>query len=118
VRLPQLRAAQGLPAGRAFRVNASCPNCGLKIETGDGAFLGPLVINYGVTVFGVVIPIIVLYAVGRLGPAATVSLALAAALLVPLLLYRLSWYWWLALYYFFLPQDVPYNLGDRPRDDE
>jgi uncharacterized protein (DUF983 family) len=78
--------------GRAFKVNGSCPGCGLRIETGEGAFLGPFVINYGVTVLGVVIPIILLYATGKLGPAAAMSLALAAALLVPLLLYRLSWY--------------------------
>lgn len=104
--------------GRPFKVNPSCPGCGLKIETGDGAFLGPFVVNYAVTVFGLVVPILVLYACGRLGAGATLALSLAAALLVPFLLYRISWYWWLALYYFFLPQDAPANLEGRPHDDE
>jgi uncharacterized protein (DUF983 family) len=104
--------------GRLFKVNEACPACGLKIETGDGAFLGPFVINYAITAFGAVVPILVLYAAGKLGPAATLALSLAAVLVLPPLLYRLSWGWWLALYYFFLPQDVPGNLEGRPRDDE
>jgi len=45
-------------------------------------------------------------------------LSIAAALVAPLLLYRLSWGWWLALYYFFLPGNLPGNLGGRPEDDE
>lgn len=101
-----------------FKVNESCPNCGLKIEKGDGAFLGPFVINYGITAFGVIIPIILLYAFGRLGAGPTLVLALAAALGAPLLLYRLSWGWWLMLYYFFLPDNLPGNLKGRPEDDE
>jgi uncharacterized protein (DUF983 family) len=101
-----------------FKVNPSCTNCGLRIETGDGAFLGPFVINYAITVFGLVVPVLVLYAAGKVGPVAALSLSLAAALLAPLALYRLSWGLWLALYYFFLPQDAPGNLGGRKPDDE
>jgi hypothetical protein len=101
-----------------FKVNPVCPVCGLKIEKGDGAFLGPFVINYGLTVFGIVIPIILLYATGRLGATATLSLAFVATFAAPLLLYRLSWGWWLALYYFFLPDNLPANLQGRQEDDE
>ena len=104
--------------GRLFSVNDSCPNCGLKIEKGEGTFLGPFVINYGVTAFGVIIPVIVLYALGKLGAAATLSLCFTAALAGPLLLYRLSWGWWLMLYYFFLPDNLPSNLEGRTEDDE
>jgi uncharacterized protein (DUF983 family) len=104
--------------GRMFKVNPSCPNCGLRIEVGDGAFLGPFVINYAITAFGIVVPLLVLYAAGKIDPIAALALSLVAALLVPLLLYRLSWYLWLALYYFFLPQDVPANLEGRAPDDE
>ena len=65
--------------GRLLKVNASCPVCGLRIERGDGEFLGPLVINYGLTAFGIVVPVIVLYAAGRLGGAATLLIAFAAS---------------------------------------
>ncbi len=104
--------------GRLFSVNDSCPNCGLKIEKGEGTFLGPFVINYGVTAFGVIIPVIILYALGKLGAAATLELCFSAALVAPLLLYRLSWGWWLMLYFFFLPDNLPANLEGRPEDDE
>ena len=103
--------------GRLLKVNASCPGCGLRIERGDGEFLGPLVINYGLTAFGIVVPVIVLYAAGRLGGAATLLIAFAASLAAPLLLYRLSWGWWLALYYLFLPGNLPANLEGRAEDD-
>jgi uncharacterized protein (DUF983 family) len=103
--------------GRLFKVNEACPVCGLKIENGDGAFLGPFVINYGVTVFGLIIPVILLYVSGRLGANSALAIALAAGLVVPLLLYRLSWAWWLMLYYFFLPFDLPANLDGRADDE-
>jgi uncharacterized protein (DUF983 family) len=104
--------------GSFFSVNDSCPSCGLRIEKGEGTFLGPFVINYGVTAFGVIIPVIVLYALGKLGAAATLTLCFAAAIVGPLLLYRLSWGWWLMLYYFFLPDNLPANLEGRSEDDE
>jgi len=104
--------------GRIFKVNESCPSCGLKIEKGDGAFLGPFVINYTVTAFGFIIPIVALYATGRIGPTATLLLALVSALVLPVLLYRLSWGWWLAVYYFFLPDNIPGNLDGRAEDDD
>jgi uncharacterized protein (DUF983 family) len=104
--------------GKLFSVNDTCPNCGLRIDKGEGTFLGPFVINYAVTAFGVIIPVIVLYALGKLGAATTLSLCFAAALVGPLLLYRLSWGWWLMLYYFFLPDNLPSNLEGRSEDDE
>jgi uncharacterized protein (DUF983 family) len=105
-------------AGRLFSVNETCGNCGLRIEKGEGTFLGPFVINYGLTAFGLIIPVIILYARGTLGAPATLSLCFAAALVAPLLLYRISWAWWLMLYYFFLPDNLPANLEGRPEDDE
>jgi uncharacterized protein (DUF983 family) len=104
--------------GRIFKVNESCPNCGLTIEKGDGAFLGPLVINYAVTAFGFIIPVILLHVTGKLGASATLALCFVGALAVPLLLYRLSWGWWLMLYYLFLPDNLPSNLEGRSGDDE
>jgi uncharacterized protein (DUF983 family) len=104
--------------GRLFKVNGSCPSCGLRIERGDGEFLGPFVINYAVTAFGLIVPILLLYAFGRLSAAAALSMALVAGLAAPLLMYRLSWAWWLTLYYFFLPDNLPGNLEGRPEDDD
>jgi len=104
--------------GKLFKVNERCPNCGLRIEKGEGTFLGPFAINYGIVSFGIIIPVILLFAAGRLGATATLSIALTAALLAPLLFYRLSWGLWLMLYYFFLPDNLPANLEGRLEDDE
>jgi uncharacterized protein (DUF983 family) len=104
--------------GRYFKVNESCPNCGLRIENGDGAFLGPFVVNYAVTAFGVIIPVILLYVTGRLGASVALPLCLVGALAVPILLYRVSWGWWLMLYYFFLPRNLPANLEGKEEDDQ
>jgi uncharacterized protein (DUF983 family) len=104
--------------GKRFGVNPSCPNCGLKFEKGDGAFLGPFVLNYGVTVFGFVLPIIAFAVAGKLSLPMTIAGAAVAAFLLPLVFYRWSWGWWLALYYFFLLDNLPANRGAAPEDDE
>jgi uncharacterized protein (DUF983 family) len=104
--------------GRIFKVNPNCTSCGLTIEKGDGAFLGPFVMNYAATAFGFIVPVIILFTLGRIGAAATLALCFVGALGLPLLLYRLSWGWWLMLYYFFLPDNLPANLEGRSEDDD
>ena len=106
-RCPNCGLATLFNPGRLFKVNETCPSCGLRIEKGDGAFLGPFVVNYGVTAFGVVIPVILLYVSGRMGAVATLVVCFAGALLMPILPYRLTWGWWLMLYYLFLPDNPP-----------
>jgi uncharacterized protein (DUF983 family) len=117
-RCPNCGAATLFAPGHFFKVNESCSNCSLKVEKGDGAFLGPFVINYAVTAFGVIIPVILLHVVGTLSATLTLVLCFIGALLVPVLLYRLSWGWWLMLYYLFLPDNLPANLDGRAEDDE
>lgn len=104
--------------GNRFKVNPVCPNCGLKIEKGEGAFLGPFVINYGVAVFGFVIPLIAICVHYNVGLALTITAGAVPAFVLPLVLYRLSWSWWLMVYYYFLPQNLPMNLGAEGEDDE
>jgi hypothetical protein len=104
--------------GSRFRVEETCPRCCLVVDAGGGSFLGPLAVNYGITVFGFVVPVIILYACGVLKVTPTLLLAGGGALLLPLLCYRLSWSWWLMVYYFVLTDNLPANRGDRPADDE
>ncbi len=104
--------------GKLFGVNPACPNCGLKFEKGEGAFLGPFVLNYGVTVFGFVLPIVAFAVAGKLSLPLTIAGAAIAAFLLPLAFYRWSWGWWVGLYYFFLLDNLPANRGDMPEDDE
>ena len=103
--------------GARFSINPQCPDCGLKFERGDGFFLGPFVINYTVTVIVFIIPLILLSVFGVIGSMAAIVLAGVAALLVPILLYRQSWSWWLMTYFYFLPQKLP-NNRENPHEDE
>ena len=85
-----------------------------------GHFLDPFVINYSVSAFWDRDPAHSSLHHGqdqrRCHGGSTQTFL--AAFLVPLLLYRLAWAWWLMIYYFFLPQNIPGNLEGRPDDDE
>jgi uncharacterized protein (DUF983 family) len=104
--------------GARFKINERCENCGLKFDRGDGFFLGPFVINYGVTAFGFIVPGLFLYISGVFSPMATIVTAVIGALVLPVLLYRLSWSWWLMLYFYFLPQKLPNNRDESHEDEE
>jgi uncharacterized protein (DUF983 family) len=101
-----------------FRINPSCPQCGLKFDRGDGFFLGPFIINYSVTVCTFVVPVILLYVFHVFGPRTTLVAAAVGTFGLPILLYRLSWSWWLMTYFFFLPQKLPANRGTDLEDEE
>jgi uncharacterized protein (DUF983 family) len=101
-----------------FKINEHCENCRLKFDRGDGFFLGPFVINYGVTAFGFILPVLFLDIFGVLGSVATIATAAVGAIVLPILLYRASWSWWLMLYFYFLPQKLPGNRDELREDEE
>lgn len=95
----------------SFAVNRRCPACGTGFDRGDGFYLGPWVLNYSVVVFGFVVPAIVLGAHGSLSWSAVLLAVLFGCVVLPALLYRATWSWWLMLYFFFLPGSLPANGG-------
>ena len=105
------------PSAR-FRINPRCPNCGLKFDRGDGFFLGPFVLNYSVTVFAFVAPVILLYFFRVIGPLTTLLAAGIGTFVLPILFYRASWSWWLMIYFYFLPEKLTNNRAGRGEDDE
>lgn len=107
VRCPNCGHAEIFEKGLQLKDN--CPLCFMRLQRGTGWFLGPMVINYGITVFGLVLPILTLGLLDLISIAWTIGGIGAATLIVPVLLYRWSWGAWLGLYYFFLPQELPAN---------
>jgi len=101
-----------------FRISPRCPNCGLKFDRGDGFFLGPFVLNYSVTVFAFVAPVILLYFFRVIGPTTTLIAAGLGTFVLPIVCYRASWSWWLMLYFYFLPEKLTNNRVDLEQDDE
>jgi len=104
--------------GTRITLNHECPDCGLKLDRGDGFFLGPLVINYTVTVGLFIVPVILLSISGVIGSTAAIALSGAFALVIPLLLYRTSWSWWLMTYFYFLPEKLPANRTETSDSNE
>ena len=90
-----------------LRLRESCPLCFMRLQRGTGWFLGPMVINYGITVFGLVIPILLLGLFGIIPLWWAVGGIAITTLVIPIALYRWSWGAWLGLYYFFLPHELP-----------
>lgn len=95
---------------RSFvRIHHSCPSCGMRLERGDGYFLGPLCINYGIVSLAYVVPLLLIGVAGWLPIQLALGLSLGGALLLPILLYRYSWSWWLMIYYTCLPDELHAN---------
>ena len=95
--------------GTLFELNNECPDCRLKFEKDDGFFLGAMSLNYGVTLVGYLVPVLVLWYYGVIGGRMAVGLAIGGSVVVPMLLYRSSRSWQLMLYYSFFPQHLPAN---------
>jgi uncharacterized protein (DUF983 family) len=96
--------------GRPFTLAGVCgAGCGLKLERDEGSFLGAMSLNYGVTVCGFLVPVLIAYLVGWFSGTTAAVLAGAGSVLFPILFYRSSRSWWLMNYYLVLPQHLPAN---------
>lgn len=117
-RCPNCGGRHLFKSGKPFELADACPDCGLKFEKDEGFFLGAMSLNYGVTLVCYLVPVLVLWLTGVIGPQLAVGLALAGSVLVPLLLYRSSRSWQLMLYYSFFPQHLPANRRELGAEDE
>jgi len=100
--------------GRGMRIVEHCPQCGMRWWR-DGFYLGALVVNYTVTVFGLLLIVALATLRGWLAPRFAIGLSLGIAIIFPWLFYKWSWSFWLASYYGVLPGELPANSGgDEP----
>ena len=84
----------------------------MQFERDEGFFLGSMSLNYGVTIFAFLVPVLLLYLTGILGGTVAAVMAGVGAIVFPILFYRSSRSWWLMSYYFCLPQHLPANRID------
>jgi hypothetical protein len=108
-RCPNCGAPTLFVAGSWFTIAPACADCGLKFERDEGSFLGAMSLNYGVTVCGFLVPVLVAYLAGLLAGRSAVILAGLGAVGFPILFYRSSRSWWLMNYYLVLPHHLPVN---------
>lgn len=102
-----------------MRINRRCPSCRIELNRGEGFFLGPMVLNYSIAVFGFVIPCVLLGAAGVLPWSVALGLAALGCVILPIVFYRVSWSLWLMLYFWLLPERLPANggpVGDEAED--
>jgi len=96
---------------KSLRVRRRCPTCGTGFDRADGFFLGPWVLNYTVAAFLFVLPSIVATTAGAISSTAALVLAAIGCTVVPLVLYRSTWSWWLMLFFLLQPGSLPANGG-------
>lgn len=102
-----------------FRLHYRCPHCAMKMARSDGFFLGAMVWNYGLTVFGCFPLLFALFFAGAYGTTVLALLCLGVGLLVPALIYPWAWSLWLMTYYLVLPHELPANAReDIPTDED
>ncbi|MEN9634580.1 MAG: hypothetical protein RL077_2984 [Verrucomicrobiota bacterium] len=102
-----------------FRINPRCDRCDFAFERQDdeGFFLGSMSLNYGVTIMGFLVPVMILAFFNVISVKAAIILASVGAVVFPALFYRSSRSWWLMNYYFFFPHHLPANGGDGRRGE-
>jgi hypothetical protein len=84
----------------------------MALQRGSGWWLGPLVINYGLVTFGLVLPLLALGLLDVIPLKPAIAAAVGCGMLVPLLIYRWTWGLWFLAYYLVLPQEIPANNID------
>ena len=92
-----------------FHLHHRCPQCALELARGDGFFLGAMVWNYGLIVFGCLPILVGLFFVGWINGTVLAVLSLSADLLLPVVLYPWAWSLWLMTYFLALPNELPAN---------
>lgn len=108
-RCPNCGAKSLFTPGRPFTLQAGCTSCALKFERDEGSFLGAMSLNYGVTVIGFLVPVLVCYLSGVCSGMTASVLAGVGAVGFPVLFYRSSRSWWLMNYYLVMLQHLPAN---------
>ena len=87
----------------------------MTLERGDGFYLGPLCINYGLGAFAYVTPVLLLGFIGIIPLKLALMISFFSTLLLPIFLYQWCWSLWLMVYYFCLPDELHAN---RPGDSD
>ena len=101
-----------------FQLERACSECGMRWDKDEASFLGSVVLNYGITAFGIILPWIVVASLMGAPRNAVIAGAVAAGVIMPILLYRPSKSWWLMCYHLFFPDHLPRNWSTEKRGAE
>src|SRR3954462_6046656 len=74
-RCPNCGAKTLFKKGSYFETERACASCGMRWDKDEAAFLGSVTLNYGVTVFGLALPWVVIALVAGLSTPMVVGVA-------------------------------------------
>ena len=100
-----------------FAMHESCPSCGLRFEREPGYFVGAIYVNYAVTAVVCLGGAVALDVAFGLPLWAQLTVACSFAALVPVVFFRYSRSFWLAIDHFVTAADeaMERRRGRRPR---
>ena len=96
-------------------IHEKCPECNMPIKRGNGFYIGPICLNYGVIAFGIISPLLILGFSNMIPIAWTLSLSIIFSISLPILFYPISWSLWLMIYYSCLSRELH---GNRPENSD
>ena len=101
--------------GKVFQMNSSCSHCGFNWEgdSNEGHYLRATSLNFGITLVGFLIPVLLAFWQGWVSELTAEILAGTGAIVVPVLLYRGTRSWGLMNYYIFFPEGFLPTLPTR-----
>ena len=109
LRLKCPRCGVGPLYAGVFRMNATCPHCGLVFEREQGYFIGAIYINYAATVAIAVPGFFLLDAFTGINIDQQLTLWVPFAVIFPLLFFHHARSLWLVMDHYFNPAQGPYR---------
>jgi len=103
-------------ASGVLSTHQRCSNCGLLFEHDDAFWLGALIVNYMVTALLSIVPPVVAVARGSWSTGFAIIYAAVVALFFPIVFYWHAKSLWMAIFYFFLPEEMNTRVL-APSDD-
>ena len=97
-------------------IHEKCPACNMHIKRGNGFYIGPICLNYGVIAFGIISPLLILGSYKMIPFAWTLSLSVLFSFTLPIIFYPISWSLWLMMYYICLPKELFENRSENSDD--
>lgn len=100
-------------ARRLLAIHEQCRDCGLYFVHDDGFWLGAWHFNYFVAALLAIVPAMVFVATGEWDAFTATAYGAAVSVLFPVVFYWHSYSFWIATYYYCVPDDL--RMGREPR---
>ncbi len=97
-------------------IHNKCQSCGMLIKRGNGFYIGPICLNYGIVAFGLICPILITSFAFNVSIYFTLVLSIILSLFCPIIFYPYSWSLWLMIYYLCFPKELYENRHQNSDD--